>query len=83
MFSVYFFRTEGEEKLLFLAGSQNPCWWADVENIICGQVKLDMRGLWGFPRKQRVQIGLHDLPVERKLQVSLAPERERESDRVM
>lgn len=83
MFSVYLFRTECEQKLLFLAGSQNPCWRADVENIICGQVKLDMRGLWGFPWKQRVQVGLHDLPVERQLQVASAQEIERENDRVM
>lgn len=42
-----------------------------------------MRGLWGFPWKQRVQVGLHDLPVERQLQVASAPEIERENDRVM
>ena len=37
-----------------------------------------MCGLWGFPWKARVQVWLHDLPVERQLQVASAPERERE-----
>lgn len=74
---MYLFWTEGEQKLFFLAGGQNPCYRADAENIICGQVELDMGGLWGFTWKQGVQVGLHDPPVERQLQVASAPERER------
>ena len=79
---LYLFRIEGERELFFLAGGQNPCLGADLENIICGQVELDMRGLWGFPWKQRVQVGLHDLPVKRQLQMTSAPKK-RENDRVM
>lgn len=39
-----------------------------------------MGALWGFPWKQRAQVGLHDLPVEWQLQVTSAPERERKRD---
>lgn len=64
---VYLFRTEGEQKLYVLAGGQDSCPRADLESLICGWVKLDMRGLWSFPWKQRVQVWLHNLPVVRKL----------------
>lgn len=64
---LYFSGAEGEQKLFFLAGSQNACGGADMENMVCGQVEVDEGGLWGIPWKQRPQVGLHDLPVEGQL----------------
>lgn len=52
-----------------------------MENLVRGQVDLDVGRLQGFPGKEWVQLWLHDLPVERQLQVALAPERERERER--
>lgn len=74
---LHLFRTEGEQELVILAGGQNTCFGADMENIITGQVELDAGELWGFPWKQRVLVGLHDLPVERQLQVASSKEREK------
>lgn len=60
-----------------MAGSQNTCQGADLEGIMCGQVELDMGGLRGFLWKKRVQVGLHNLPVERQLEMPSAPGTER------
>lgn len=74
---LYLFRTKDEQILLVLAGSQDACWGADIENLVCGQVELDMWGIRAFPWKQRIQVGLHDLPVKRKLQVALFRDEEK------
>lgn len=64
---------------MVLAGGQKACRWANLENIICGQVEMDVGGLRGVPWKQMMQVGLHNLPVERQLQVSSPPETEKET----
>lgn len=72
----YLLRTEGEQEFLILAGGQNPCLGTDVENVISGQVEVDMRDV--FPWERSVQAGLYDLPGERQLQVSSPAERDRD-----
>lgn len=81
--SLYLFRTEGKQELMVLAGAQKACWGTNVENIICGQMGLDMGGLQGFPWKQRMQVGLHNLPVERQLQVASPQETEKAINNVI
>lgn len=66
----YLLRVVGEQELMVLEGGQQACRGADVERLVCGQVVLDAGGVWCLPREQGLQVGLHDLPVERQLQVT-------------
>lgn len=78
--TVYLFRTEGKQELLVLAGSQKARLGADMESFICGRVGLDLEWHRGFSWKQRMQVGLQDLPVERQLQMASS---QRERQRVL
>lgn len=76
---MYLFRRKGHQELMVLAGTQKACKRANMEHVICGQVGLDMERLYCVPWKQRFQVGLHDLPAERQLQVAL-PQKTRNRD---
>lgn len=62
---------------MVLAGGQKAGLRAYIKTVICGLQKVYMGGLMGFPWKNRLQVGFHDLPMKGQLQVASIKEKKK------
>lgn len=77
----YLFRAEGEQELLVLVRGQDASEGADLEGAVRLRVELDLGKGRGLDGGHGSQVGLHDLPVERQLNVTSVAGRANERKR--